>query len=133
MKNIKNKILISIVSIYLLNLSTFAKNKTKKATPDTLLPKPDKDISKAASNLPDVSVANLISDIIKQILTWTFTISVIALIVAGFYYLTSQGDEEKSTKAKDVIKYLIAGLLVISAAYGIVSGIAAFDFFKTKI
>ncbi len=57
------------------------------------------------------------------------SLTIIALVIAGVYYLTAEGDEEKVGKAKNIIVYLIIGMAIMAAAFGFVSGIAQLDFF----
>ncbi|MEO6109513.1 MAG: hypothetical protein ABIP50_00695 [Candidatus Saccharimonadales bacterium] len=47
------------------------------------------------------------------------TIAVIVIIVAGISYATSAGDAGKLTKAKGLILYAIAGLVIILSAFAI--------------
>lgn len=46
-------------------------------------------------------------------------IAVIVLIVAGIMYATSTGDQARVTKAKNLILYSIAGLVIILSAFAI--------------
>lgn len=88
-----------------------------------------KDLS-TIKNLPTITMESGISNIIKTVLAWSMILTLIALIVTGIFYLTSQGEESGTTKAKNMLKYLLIGILAIASAYGIVSGVASFDFFK---
>lgn len=44
-------------------------------------------------------------------------IAVIVIIVAGIMYATSSGDQARITKAKNLILYSIAGLVIILSAF----------------
>lgn len=81
-------------------------------------------------NLPDVSFESVASTVIKAVLGWAMLLTIIALVVAAIYYLQSQGQEEDITKAKNILIYLVVGMLIMAAAYGIVSGISKFQFFQ---
>ena len=48
-------------------------------------------------------------------------ISVIMIIIGGFRYATSQGDQTQMQSAKNTILYAVIGLIVAIAAYAIVS------------
>ena len=48
-------------------------------------------------------------------------VSVIMLIIGGFRYVTSQGDQTQMQSAKNTILYAVIGLIVAIAAYAIVS------------
>ncbi|MFH1284035.1 MAG: hypothetical protein ABIH78_00375 [Candidatus Peregrinibacteria bacterium] len=82
-------------------------------------------------DLPEIGTAEVFAGIVKTILGWSMLITLAALVIAGIYYLTSQGDEESLSKAKSTIIYLLLGMAIMAAAYGIVAGVAQFDFFKT--
>ncbi len=47
-------------------------------------------------------------------------LSVIALIIGGYQYMTAYGDEEKHKNAQKTITYAIIGLILAITAYGIV-------------
>jgi len=66
--------------------------------------------------------AELLEGIINFILNISlFGIGPIMIIVAGFYFVTAQGEPDKITKAKDIIKWVLIGLLIILCAKGIVT------------
>ncbi len=82
----------------------------------------------AVSNLPQVTDSQLITTIIKTILGAASLLTIIAIVVAGIYFLIARGEEEKATKAKGILTYLIIGMVIIAAAYAVISGVAQFDF-----
>lgn len=104
-----------------------------------LLPRPGEEYGydqfsdelKVIGDLPEVTDSALITSIIKTILGFGMSLAIIAIVVAGIYYLLARGEEEKLTKAKDILLYLVIGLVVMASAYGIITGIAKFDFFST--
>jgi Type IV secretion system pilin len=53
-------------------------------------------------------------------------IAVISLMVAGYFYIFSAGDSEKTTKAKTIIKWNIIAIVIAFLSYGIVNLIAQF-------
>lgn len=61
----------------------------------------------------------IISNVIKVVLTLLATIFVVLLIYAGFTWMTSNGDQDKVSKAKDTIARAIIGLIIILASYGV--------------
>lgn len=65
----------------------------------------------------DISV--IITDLLKWILGVAGSIALIFLIVAGLMYMTSMGDQQKATKAKKAIKWVLAGLALIISSYAI--------------
>lgn len=48
-------------------------------------------------------------------------ISVIMLIIGGFRYVTSQGDQNAVTSAKNTILYAVIGIIVAILAYAVVN------------
>jgi len=103
---------------------------------DVLLPLPGEESEngpeelEVVANLPNVSLEEAIANTITTILGATMILTLIAIIAAGAYFLTAEGDEEKVTKAKRIIIYLVIGMSIMAAAYGIVAGIAQFEFFE---
>ena len=109
-------------------------NKCVSAT-DGLLPKPNGsgetyNATKTLQNLPSVSSSEVIAKIIKNVLGFSMSMTLIALVVAGIFYITARGDDEQITKAKNIILYLVIGMAVMAASYGIVAGITQFQFFQ---
>lgn len=102
---------------------------------DALLPQPDKESPRAEetknlSELPNVSEQQVIATIIKNLIGFSMSIAVIGLVIAGIYYLISNGNDEETAKAKNVILYLIIGIAIMAAAYGVIAGITQFKFFQ---
>lgn len=52
------------------------------------------------------------------------SITVIMIIIAGFMWIFAGGEEEKITKAKDLLKGAVLGLVIVMSSYGL----AAFVF-----
>jgi magnesium-transporting ATPase (P-type) len=73
-----------------------------------------------ADEVSDTTVNDVIKKIIN-ILSWVVgVISVIMIIIAGFRYVTSGGQEKGVTGAKNTIMYAIIGLVVVALAQVIV-------------
>lgn len=70
------------------------------------------------TNLDAGPLKLVIRDIVNTLLVFVSIITAIYIIIAGAFYITSQGDEEQAKRAKKQILYAILGLLVI-----LVSGI----------
>ncbi|MBD3331065.1 hypothetical protein GF354_06115 [Candidatus Peregrinibacteria bacterium] len=111
---------------------------TFAVTTDELLP-PASDIQhspktqyeevEALKDLPDVTIEQTATSVVKTILELSMALSIIALVVAGVYYLMFEANDDKLQAAKSTILYLIIGMAIISAAYAIVTGLIQFDFF----
>lgn len=89
--------------------------------------KPD---AKNIQNLPNVTIESGMSLAIKTILRSAMLLTIIAIVVSAIYYITSRGKDEDVTKAKDIILYLVIGMAVMAAAYGIVAGLTRFNVFE---
>jgi len=133
MKNYLKIKLALIISLISSNITVLAVNI------NDLLPRPgatDPDTAKKftetvqVANLPEVTETALITSIIKTILEAGILLTVIAVVVAGLYYLLAKGEEEQITKAKDILVYLVIGMVVMASAYGIISGLAQIELLK---
>ena len=80
-------------------------------------------------DLPDVTIEAAIATVVKTILGAAIILTIIAIVVAGLYFIIGEGEEEDVTKGKKIIKYLAIGMFIMSAAYGVVVGISKFEFF----
>lgn len=63
----------------------------------------------------------LITNVINFLLMAIAVVSVIMLIIGGFKYVTSNGDSNSVTAAKNTIMYAIIGLVIAIFAYAIVA------------
>ena len=64
---------------------------------------------------PRITVAK----IIRIVLGFLGTIAVILIIYAGFVWMTSNGNEDKITKAKNILKGAVIGLVIVLSAFAI--------------
>ncbi len=69
------------------------------------------------SNKP---ISVLAQDIVQYLLGFISIIAVIYIIYAGFQVMIGWGDEEKTKKAKNIITYVVVGIIIMWLAYGIV-------------
>lgn len=60
----------------------------------------------------------IVLDLIKTALSFLALLFVILIIIAGFKYMTSAGNEEKIKEAMGQIQALAIGLLIILASWG---------------
>jgi len=65
------------------------------------------------------SLAGIIGVVIQAFLGLLGIIFLAYLLLAGYSWMTAQGDEEKVTKAKDTIARAVIGVIVIVASYAI--------------
>jgi len=88
--------------------------------------------TKAVADLPEVTLESAFKTIIKTILGAAMLLTIAAIVVAAIFYILSRGNEEDTSKAKNIILYLVIGMVIMAAAYGLVAGVVQFDFFKAK-
>lgn len=73
-----------------------------------------------ASTTPN-SLSSILTTVTNILLFLMGAVSVIMVIIGGFRYVTSQGDQTQMQSAKNTILYAVVGLIVAIAAYAIVS------------
>lgn len=70
----------------------------------------------------------VLSNIIKLILQITGSLAFISFTVGGVMMITSQGNEEKTSKGKNIILWSLLALIIIATSYAIVLGITQLSF-----
>ena len=69
-----------------------------------------------------------VNDLIKTVIQWmlgiAFGIAVLFLIIGGFWYITSGGNEETAEKGKNTVVNALIGIVIIVLAFVIVSVVA---------
>ncbi len=65
------------------------------------------------------TIYETIASLIGAFLGLLGVIFIILIILAGYWWMTASGDEQKVTKAKDTIYRAIIGLIITAAAYAI--------------
>lgn len=68
----------------------------------------------------DQNVNGIIRTITSTLLFLLGAVAVIMIIVSGFKYVASNGDQSKVASAKNTLMYSVIGLVVAVAAYAIV-------------
>ena len=69
----------------------------------------------------DKTVTGLFGSITNILIFLTGAISVIMIVVGGFKYVVSAGDQTAAASAKNTILYAVIGLVVAFAAYAVVN------------
>jgi len=67
------------------------------------------------------SFAGLLNAIIDFLFNLAIGIAPIMIIVAGFYFVTAQGEPEQINTAKRIILWTLIGLLVVIGAKGLIA------------
>lgn len=72
-----------------------------------------------AADSSDTALSVRIGQIISIAMTLVGTIFLALTVYAGFLWMTAQGNEENVTKATNILKMAVTGLIIVLAAYGI--------------
>lgn len=62
---------------------------------------------------------NVIKNILLPVYFWAGTLAVIVIIIAGYLYVTSSGNQQQTVRAKNAIIGACVGLVVILGAFAI--------------
>lgn len=73
----------------------------------------------SSSGYKATDIYTMVGNMILTALSLIGTIFIILMIYAGFEWMTAAGNEQKTDKAKMMIKQSIIGLVIIIAAYAI--------------
>ncbi len=65
------------------------------------------------SNLPQGTIAPVLTTVINWGLSMAGGVAVLMLIVGGFVYITAAGDERKIERGKNIVKSAITGTIII--------------------
>jgi len=90
----------------------------------------------AFGKLGDLTIPNIVSAAIQLILVLSALIAFIFLIVGGIRWITAGGDKEKTAGAQKTLTSALVGLVIVFAAWAIMSLIGKFfgvDIFKLVI
>lgn len=67
--------------------------------------------------------ANSFTELLENIINWVAgiasTVAVLMIVIAGFQYMVSGGDESKVKSATSTIKWSLIGLVIILMSWGI--------------
>lgn len=81
-------------------------------------------------NCQKYSLNQLIIRVINWILAITLAVDVLFIIIGGFLYITSAGNEDRAKKGKTTVINAIIGLVIIILAYVIAQVVS--NFFSTE-
>ncbi len=65
------------------------------------------------------ALSRTIGGIIRAVLSVIGVIFLVLTVYAGVLWMTASGNEDKITKAKDILKSSVIGLVIVTSAYGI--------------
>lgn len=67
----------------------------------------------------ETSLFDIVGTVISALLALLGVIFVLLIVIAGYNWMTAQGDEHKIDKAKDTIRAAIIGLIIVAGAFAI--------------
>ena len=105
---------IAAGSVFTYNQPAFAATTTKQEVCDAIGSKADCSGNKGGN------LTKIVSTIVNVLSVMVGITAVIMIIVAGFKYITSGGDTNKVTSAKNALIYAIIGLIIVALAQFIV-------------
>lgn len=76
-------------------------------------------IDAGKNNIPELKDADLLANTLDLVYYLAGAVSIIVIIVAGIMYVTATGDSGRISKAKNMLTYAIAGLVVVMLAFTI--------------
>ena len=77
--------------------------------------------SKSPEDFTPEDVAVFLKDIVTQILLYSAIIAVIMIVWGGLKIITSGGNEEQVSSGKNIVKWALIGLIVITFSYTLVN------------
>ena len=113
----KNKIALSLLAVILMGLPYL---QAMAWSPQDIEFDPGENILRNTGLGQEMPI-DLITNIINWALGLLGLLALILLIYGGFIWMLAAGEEEKITKAQDIIKGAVIGLVIILASYGIAS------------
>jgi hypothetical protein len=75
--------------------------------------------AKAAGVTSPKSITQIVGQLIKTALSLIGALTLVLIIYAGFLWMTSQGEVEKTKKAKGILGNAVIGLIIIFGAYSL--------------
>lgn len=77
-------------------------------------------LSAAQIGPPETDVREVLNRIVDWLFVFLLIFAALFIVIAGFYFVTAQGDPEKVGKARNMILYAVIGIIVAFLARGIV-------------
>ena len=81
-------------------------------------------MSQAAVTIPNPLKAQNFEQLLNGIIDFLFYLSLglvpLVIVVAGFYFITAEGDPQKIDTGKKLLRWAIIGFIIVLAAKGII-------------
>jgi len=120
----KTKILLilgSLIFSLIISLPAVQAESSQILSPEaqSALENQDTALIEASGLSTSVTFGEMVSYVIKLLLSFLGVIFIILIIYAGFLWMTSAGNEEKVGQAKKIMVSAVVGLAIIFAAYAL--------------
>ena len=69
---------------------------------------------------------SLIGTLLSVLFGLLAVIAVLLIVYAGFLWVTAAGSDDQVSKAKDIIKATVIGMIIVGLAYGVVAFVISF-------
>jgi hypothetical protein len=76
-------------------------------------------MTRIVTEIPALSADAILSSVLNTVYLVAGVVAVIVIIIAGYMYVTSNGDSAVVVKAKNAITYAVVGLVFIVLAFAI--------------
>jgi hypothetical protein len=73
------------------------------------------------SGLPQPNTSNTIQTVLDMVFAISASVAVLMTVIGGFRYIIARGDPSATASARNTILYAVVGLVVVMAAYSIVT------------
>ena len=80
----------------------------------------------ATQGVNEFTLSETIGRVIKVALGFVGTLFFALTVYAGYLLMTAQGNEDQVTKAKDILKMAVIGMIIVVAAYSITTYVLIF-------
>ena len=80
----------------------------------------------ATQGVNQFTLSETIGRVIKVVLGFVGTLFFALTVYAGYLWMTAQGNEDQVTKAKNILKMAVIGIIIVVAAYSIATFVLIF-------
>lgn len=108
------QVLMSLLMVFGMNTLALAQDDSSSFNVSSYLTTSDQKQKYFETGNP---IGSFIVQIVNFLVLTIGSVSFVALVVGGFTLMTSHGNENQLTKGKDIIKYALAGLVIVLTAY----------------
>lgn len=118
--NITKKHVLSLALLMLLSLVVFSSSLPVRADDSLVNGQVSlKEIGITYGGATPVDIRTTVSRVIVVALGFLGVIFIVLAVYAGFLYMTAAGNEEKTTKALDMLRNAVIGLIIVLMAWAI--------------